>query len=434
MLLHNPHTYTLQEVARVLEQRELKAGGLAQEITTLRAMLRARERVIFGFKRDVASLAHHISAPKDLEAAVTGLYKKFVQGDELTGASAGANATGGAGRSSSKGASKSSKGGKSGATIVGAAAAAAGTAAAANDAASAASSDSEDEDRLRAARRQRSTAAHTNSSAADAAGARRSGGSGNNANSSSASGGQQAGGSELQEQALEAHRQREFMEKRQSELRAKLAGAARTAAKRDRAKLGENAVLIAECNALRKENIALRRAGDALRQVLKETRHSSAAATASAAGAADATAVSSTLGGQSKRKLQASAGATSARPTVNTSDSPNGSSNPLDDSMQWREDTGGSSAGGNRLQVTNGRPQAVAASSGSDSYDRSASAAAAAAAAATAATGAALLRESSSASALLLPSRSGSRRGLAHTPGANELAMSPTGVRSMHLC
>jgi hypothetical protein len=420
--------YTLQEVARVLEQRELKAGGLAQEITTLRAMLRARERVIFGFKRDVASLAHHISAPKDLEAAVTGLYKKFVQGDELTGACAGASATasgaGGAARSSSKGASKSAKGAKSG-TATGAAAAAAtggGGGAANNDAASSASSDSEDEDRLRAARRQRSTAAV--GTAVDAAGARRSG-SGNNANSSSGSGGQQAGGSELQEQALEAHRQREFMEKRQTELRAKLAGAARTAAKRDRAKLGENAVLIAECNALRKENIALRRAGDALRQVLKETRHGGATTVSSAAGAGDATAaVGSTLEGQSKRK--------SARPTVNGSDLPNDSSDPLDDSMQWREDTGGSSAGGNRLQVTNGRPQAVAASSGTDSYDRSGSATAAASAA-SAAAGAALLRESSSASALLLPSRSGSRKGLAHTPGASELAMSPTGVRSLHL-
>jgi hypothetical protein len=417
--------YTLQEVARVLEQRELKAGGLAQEITTLRAMLRARERVIFGFKRDVASLAHHISAPKDLEAAVTGLYKKFVQGDELTGASAGATASGagGAGRSSSKGASKSGKAAKSGTAT--STAGACGTAAAANnDAASAASSDSEDEDRLRAARRQRSTTA--NGGTADAAGARRSG-SGNNANtnssssSGSGSGGQQAGGSELQEQALEAHRQREFMEKRQSELRAKLAGAARTAAKRDRAKLGENAVLIAECNALRKENIALRRAGDALRQVLKETRHGGATTVSSAAGAGDTAGVGSTLGGQSKRKLQAS-----------TSDSPNGSSDPLDDSMQWREDTGGgSSAGGNRLQVTNGRPQAIAASSGTDSYDRSGSATAAASAA-TAAAGAELLRESSSASALLLPSRSGSRRGLAHTPGASELAMSPTGVRSLY--
>ena len=54
----------MQEVARVLEQRELKAGGLAQEITTLRSMLRAKERAIFSFKRDVTALVHHIAAPK----------------------------------------------------------------------------------------------------------------------------------------------------------------------------------------------------------------------------------------------------------------------------------------------------------------------------------------------------------------------------------
>ncbi|CAM9454282.1 unnamed protein product, partial [Discosporangium mesarthrocarpum] len=76
-------------------------------------------------------------------------------------------------------------------------------------------------------------------------------------------------------QTMEAHRQREFMEKKQNDLMGKLMAAKATAIKQQRTKLYENSSLISECNDLRKEVVYLRRQNDALKQTLKEA-HSQA--------------------------------------------------------------------------------------------------------------------------------------------------------------
>lgn len=58
-----------KDVARVLEQKELKVGSLTQEVNGLRSLIRSKDRVIFGFKRELSSMVH-IGLPKDLEQAV----------------------------------------------------------------------------------------------------------------------------------------------------------------------------------------------------------------------------------------------------------------------------------------------------------------------------------------------------------------------------
>lgn len=58
-----------KDVARVLEQKELKVAGLTQEVNGLRSHIRSKDRVIFGFKRELSSMVH-IGLPKDLEQAV----------------------------------------------------------------------------------------------------------------------------------------------------------------------------------------------------------------------------------------------------------------------------------------------------------------------------------------------------------------------------
>lgn len=58
-----------KDVARVLEQKELKVASLGQEVNGLRSQVRSKDRIIFGFKRELSSMVH-ISLPKDLEQAV----------------------------------------------------------------------------------------------------------------------------------------------------------------------------------------------------------------------------------------------------------------------------------------------------------------------------------------------------------------------------
>lgn len=58
-----------KDVARVLEQKELKVASLTQEVNSLRSQVRSKDRVIFGFKRELSSMVH-IGLPKDLEQAV----------------------------------------------------------------------------------------------------------------------------------------------------------------------------------------------------------------------------------------------------------------------------------------------------------------------------------------------------------------------------
>ena len=56
-------------MARVLEQKELKVASLSQEVNGLRSQVRSKDRIIFGFKRELSSMVH-IGLPKDLEQAV----------------------------------------------------------------------------------------------------------------------------------------------------------------------------------------------------------------------------------------------------------------------------------------------------------------------------------------------------------------------------
>lgn len=44
-------------------------AGLSQEVNGLRSLIRSKDRVIFGFKRELSSMVH-IGLPKDLEQAV----------------------------------------------------------------------------------------------------------------------------------------------------------------------------------------------------------------------------------------------------------------------------------------------------------------------------------------------------------------------------
>lgn len=58
-----------KDVARVLEQKELKVSSLTQEVNGLRSQVRSKDRLIFGFKRELSSMVH-IGLLKDLEQAV----------------------------------------------------------------------------------------------------------------------------------------------------------------------------------------------------------------------------------------------------------------------------------------------------------------------------------------------------------------------------
>lgn len=58
-----------KDVARLLEQKELKVASLSQEVNGLRSQVRSKDRIIFGFKRELSSMVH-IGLPKDLEQAV----------------------------------------------------------------------------------------------------------------------------------------------------------------------------------------------------------------------------------------------------------------------------------------------------------------------------------------------------------------------------
>ncbi|CAM9454212.1 unnamed protein product, partial [Discosporangium mesarthrocarpum] len=71
-----------KDVARVLEQKELKSVGLGQEVASLRGLIRSKDRYIFGIRREIASMVR-ITLPKELEQAVKDAYKKFVQGEEV---------------------------------------------------------------------------------------------------------------------------------------------------------------------------------------------------------------------------------------------------------------------------------------------------------------------------------------------------------------
>lgn len=67
-----------KDVARVLEQKELKVASLTQEVNGLRSLIRSKDRVIFGFKRELSSMVH-IGLPKDLEQAVKARVAKYVE-------------------------------------------------------------------------------------------------------------------------------------------------------------------------------------------------------------------------------------------------------------------------------------------------------------------------------------------------------------------
>ncbi|CAM9389012.1 unnamed protein product, partial [Hapterophycus canaliculatus] len=58
-----------KDVARVLEQKELKVASLTSEVNGLRSQVRSKDRLIFGFKRELSSMVH-IGLLKDLEQAV----------------------------------------------------------------------------------------------------------------------------------------------------------------------------------------------------------------------------------------------------------------------------------------------------------------------------------------------------------------------------
>lgn len=53
----------------MLEQKELKVASLTQEVNGLRSQVRSKDRLIFGFKRELSSMVH-IGLLKDLEQAV----------------------------------------------------------------------------------------------------------------------------------------------------------------------------------------------------------------------------------------------------------------------------------------------------------------------------------------------------------------------------
>ncbi|CAM9256888.1 unnamed protein product [Chrysoparadoxa australica] len=223
-----------KEVARVLEQKEQKNQSLSIEVNSLRALVRSKEQYIFGFKRDLSSMVH-IGLPKELEQAVKNLYKRFVQGEQAAVGRQGsrqAHATHGQGPAAHAHAVINKvEEGSSAQTLV------------SSEAHHKAGDDSD------------SNSSYESSDDGDMAKRKR---------------GVSDEGADMIEQAREAHRQREFMEKRQGELRGKLASNRRMATRKEQTKLAENATLIKECNLLRKENIALKRTNDAVKQTLHE--------------------------------------------------------------------------------------------------------------------------------------------------------------------
>jgi hypothetical protein len=219
-----------KEVARALQQKDSKLSGLMHEIRSLRGGMRAKERLISGFKRDVSALVN-ITVPRELEAATTALYKKHVRGETVAAITKSGHHGQGPGIASTTTSGKS----RSGMAEDAAAKAAVGLSNQGDqDGDSGSTSDSSYESGHSNFRRRRT-----------------------------GRGGEDA--LELAQHALEAHRQREFTEKRRGELRGELADHKRDSQRRLAVKRQENTTLLAECNDLRRENIQLKRTLEAMK-------------------------------------------------------------------------------------------------------------------------------------------------------------------------
>jgi len=75
---------------------------------------------------------------------------------------------------------------------------------------------------------------------------------------------------ELVERAEEAQRQVQYMQTATGKLKTRLEMTKRISSRQNRMKLGENSVLIKECNDLRRDNFSLRRENDHIRQQVKD--------------------------------------------------------------------------------------------------------------------------------------------------------------------
>ena len=230
--------YEKKRQGQQLDSKELKIHTLGQEVTALRGLLREREAYIASFKRELSTLVG-FTTPKDLEDAIKDAYHRFVKEEAPRNKSTKKNNSA-ANRTSlnaesdnvmaSRGALKQISSVSHGGVVE------------LEDSATGTDIDPDIIHDGVAIRKTKSEGASL----------------------------QQNIELDLKDALVEAHSQRNCVQRAAGNLKHRLNIAKADAERLQRVKLGENSHLIAECNQLRGEHLTLSREVNHLRQVVKE--------------------------------------------------------------------------------------------------------------------------------------------------------------------
>jgi len=237
-----------KEIDRTLDQKQLKINTQDKEIVSVRNSLRESERQILSIKRDLTAMVGS-SHPKELEEMVKEAYRKFVRGETIKNKGGGSSTASGGGNGFGKSSTRRDMG-KTGASMKS-------TIRSTTTSNIVDPAQPPDEENVYSSGR--------NVYSRGGGG----GGGGDDGNENSLAFNDQI---ELEEKALEAQRQTRWVQKEAKDLKRRLE-VETNAAEKDRAnKLNENASLIKECNALRRENVEMKRDKEALAHEINDMK------------------------------------------------------------------------------------------------------------------------------------------------------------------
>jgi WD40 repeat protein len=262
--------YSLKKLTdQQLDAKAMKINTLASELGVLRGALREKEAYINAFKRDLCGLVSLGSSPKDVEDGVRDAYYRYVKEERPRNGGSGTGSGGGGGDSKRSVANKVGKNAVAG-HLAGGAASTDGNALFEPDF---------DEEHDGGGKGKGAGGGNRASKGGGAAGKAGAGGGGGGGGDGSGGGGGGGGGMpskdavEMDLALREAYHQRDCVEKLKDTLARKLEVTKKEHARSEIRKLEENSGLMSECNALRQENLLLRRKVDHLRQVMRHFEH-----------------------------------------------------------------------------------------------------------------------------------------------------------------
>jgi len=262
--------YSLKKLTdQQLDAKAMKINTLASELGVLRGELRTKESYINAFKRDLCGLVSltNSSQPKDVEDGVRDAYYRYVK-EERPRNDSGAN-SGGGGSGGKKKNSTTALAGKAAVKGHAQSMVAGGT-----DGNSLFEPTELDNGHDHNATGKGKGSSGGGGKAGTAGGVGGGKGGGPQGDGGGGAGAVQSADSVEMDLALrEAYHQRDCVEKLKDSLARKLEVTKKEHARSEMRKLEENSSLMSECNALRQENLLLKRKADHLRQVMRHFEH-----------------------------------------------------------------------------------------------------------------------------------------------------------------